>query len=153
MTEGRCHESPGLLDQAQVGERLNGDSLEQRLPLHDPMSLGKSDPLLCQLPRCSWSLCAAERNPKVVIEHGRLAPKPLSRSGLQRPAYVLKPCRPAECELGAATEPERPRWHGEAEFSGEFDRAFGECRRLRMLVGQKACSGAVGQSFCQFGGG
>src|SRR5690349_22536451 len=106
------------------------------------MPLGKGDPLLGQLPRCSWSLGAAEGHPEIVIEHGRLAPKPLSGSGLQRAAHVLKPCRPAECEPGAATEPERPRWHGETEFSGEFDRAFGECGRLRMLIGQKACSGA-----------
>src|SRR6266480_4813369 len=105
------------------------------------MPPGKGDALLGELPLCSWSLGSALGHRKVVIKHGCLASKALSGSGLQRTAYVIKSCRLAECEPGAATEPERPRRHEEAEFSGEFHRALCEGGRLRMLVGQEACRG------------
>ena len=86
------------------------------------------------------------------MQHCCLASKALSGSGLQRTAHVIKSCRLAECEPGAATEPKRPRWHWEAEFSGEFHRALGESGRIRMLIGQKARRRTVGQRLRQFGG-
>src|SRR5215831_19594013 len=117
------------------------------------MPPGKGGALLGQFPFGSWSLGPAQGDSKVVIEHGRLASKALGRGGLQRTAHVVKSCRLAECEPGAAAEPERPRWQWKAELSGEFHRALGEGGRIRMLVGQKAGRGAVGQRLRQFGGG
>src|SRR5439155_23782087 len=102
------------------------------------MPPGNGGALLGQFPLCSRSLGPAEGYPKVVMQHCCLASKALSGSGLQRTAHVIKSCRLAECEPGAATEPKRPRWHWEAEFSGEFHRALGESGRIRMLIGQKA---------------
>jgi hypothetical protein len=85
------------------------------------------------------------------MQHGCLASKALSDSGLQCAPHIVKSGRLAKYEPGAATEPERPRRQWEAEFSGEFHRPLGEIGRLRMLVGQKACRSVVGQRLRQFG--